>query len=236
MSDTAASGPRTARERVRVELTREIKEAARRQLASEGAPSLSLRAVARELHMASSAVYRYFPSRDALLTALIIDAYESQGAAVEAAEATGRRGDFAGRWRALCRGARVWALEHPHEYALIYGSPVPGYAAPQDTIVPAGRIPGLIIGLVRDLASSDRYDRSSAEPVPAKVRASLAGLVALAPPGLPIDLVVKGVMAWTYLLGAISSELFGHRYRGVVDYDTFFDHETRRIGAYLGFG
>ena len=76
---------RTARERARAELTDEIKAVARRQLATVGAQGLSLRAVSRELGMVSSALYRYFPSRDDLLTVLIIDAYDALGEAAEAA-------------------------------------------------------------------------------------------------------------------------------------------------------
>src|SRR6185437_16774203 len=120
-----------ARERARAQLTREIKEEARRQLAAGGAQQLSLRAVARELGMVSSALYRYFPSRDELLTALIIDAYDALAAAAEAASA--EPPDARGRWRAACGAVRNWARAHPHEYALIYGSPVPGYQAPQAT-------------------------------------------------------------------------------------------------------
>jgi AcrR family transcriptional regulator len=135
----------TARERARAELTREIKEEARRQVAAEGAQRLSLRAVARELGMVSSAVYRYFPSRDSLLTALIIDAYDALGAAVELADSGQPRSDLRGRWRAICHSVRDWAVARPHEYALIYGSPVPGYRAPQETIAPASRA-GLMLG------------------------------------------------------------------------------------------
>ncbi len=90
----------TARERVRAELIREITEIARRQLATEGAAGLSLRAVAREMGMVSSAIYRYFPSRDDLLTTLIIDGYNAIGAAVEQAEAACPRDDHPGRWLA----------------------------------------------------------------------------------------------------------------------------------------
>ena len=128
---------RTARERVRAEITREITDTARAQLAASGAAALSLRAVARDLGMVSSAIYRYFASRDELLTALIIDGYNAIGAAVEHADATCARDDYRGRWLAGCRAARAWAVAHPHEYALIYGSPVPGYQAPADTIAPA---------------------------------------------------------------------------------------------------
>src|ERR1017187_7979480 len=130
----------TARDRARAELTREIKSEARRQLAAEGAQRLSLRAVARELGMASSALYRYFSSRDDLLTALIIDAYDAIGESAERAVAALPRTDIRGRWRACWHAVRGWAIAHPHEYALIYGSPVPGYSAPKKPPPPASRM------------------------------------------------------------------------------------------------
>src|ERR1700743_3471809 len=132
------SAVRTARERVRAELIREIKDEARRQAATASAGGLSLRAVARELGMASSALYRYFPSRDDLLTALIIDAYDALGEKAErAAGAVRPRSDTRARWRAPAGTVRAWARAHPHEYALLYGTPVPGYSAPQATVAPA---------------------------------------------------------------------------------------------------
>src|SRR3954469_4439944 len=83
----ALSAPRTARDFARIELTRAILASARAQLAEVGPGELSMRQIARELNRASSAVYRYFPSRDHLITALLIQCYEESGAAVEAAEA-----------------------------------------------------------------------------------------------------------------------------------------------------
>src|SRR3954467_8387614 len=107
------------RARVRAEMLEEIKNVARRQLADNGA-DLSLRAVARDMGMVSSALYRYFASRDDLLTALILDAYNALGEAVERADAAvADRADLAGRWFAVARGLRKWALDQPHEYALI---------------------------------------------------------------------------------------------------------------------
>lgn len=125
------SSVRGARARARIEVTAAIKEEARRQLASEGPTKLSLRAVARELGMVSSALYRYFPSRDDLLTALIIDAYDSLGEAAEEAHAAVADGAPVERWVAVGEAVRGWALAHPQEYALIYGTPVPGYSAPR---------------------------------------------------------------------------------------------------------
>jgi AcrR family transcriptional regulator len=150
------SAPRTARERARAEITAEILDAARGYLATDGAPALSLRAIARDLGMASSALYRYFSSRDQLLTRLIIDAYDSLGAAAEAAEVAVDRNDLAGRFAATCIAVRDWALAHPNEYALIYGSPVPGYVAPADTVRPASRVTTLLLRIIVEAAAAGR--------------------------------------------------------------------------------
>ena len=229
------SASRTARERARAELTREIKEEARRQVAAEGAQGLSLRAVARQLGMVSSAVYRYYPSRDSLLTALIIDAYDSLGAAVETADAGQPRSDFRGRWRALCHSARNWAVAGPHEYALIYGSPVPGYRAPQETIAPASRA-GLILG--RLLADAWAGHAISAVPAGPPMSAQLAGqaatLAAAIAPAVPGPVVLRGLIAWTQLFGMISFELFG-QFVGIVDpADDFFSHAVGQMADFAG--
>src|SRR3984957_11293087 len=127
------------RARVRAEMIAEIKTIARRHLETDGA-DLSLRAVARDMGMVSSALYRYFASRDELLTALILDGYNSLGAAVEAADlAVAASTRLRDRWLAVTTSVRSWALASPAEYALLYGSPVPGYAAPADTISAAVR-------------------------------------------------------------------------------------------------
>src|SRR3712207_6501458 len=144
--------PSTVRERVRAELTAEITAAARRQLAEVGAAALSLRAVARELGMASSALYRYFPSRDDLLTRLIVDGYDALGAAAE--DADDPEESARDRWTAVCRAVRTWARAHPHEYALLYGSPVPGYRAPRDTVPAASRV-GVVLGRIVGDAARD---------------------------------------------------------------------------------
>lgn len=224
----------SARARARAELTREIVETARRQLAEQGAAGLSLRAVAREMGMVSSAVYRYVPSRDELLTRLIIEAYDALGAAAEAAEAAVPRADLSGRFLAVARAVRGWALEHPHEYALVFGSPVPGYRAPEDTIGPATRVPALLVAVLADLVASGGPDRPGAQRVPKPVRRALAPVRSVFPPQVPDDLVVGGLMAWTYLFGAVSFEVFGHRNNVVDDGPAFFDHEMARIVAMVG--
>ena len=228
------SAPRTARERVRRELTIEIKEVAFAQLASSGGAALSLRAIAREMGMASSALFRYFDNRDALLTALIIDSYTSLAQAAESAEARVHHGSIEDRWMAICHGVRGWALAHPHQYSLIFGSPIPGYAAPAGTVAPASRVPLMLGDLLGDLVSQESYDEGAHPGPPAAVRRAVAPVQAMMPEGVSSDLMVRGLMAWTYLFGAVSFELFGHRNNVIADYGVFFDHEVRRLAVMVG--
>jgi AcrR family transcriptional regulator len=232
---------KTARERARAELTSEIKQEARRQLAATGASGLSLRAVARELGMASSALYRYFPSRDELLTALIIDAYAVLGEEVEAAERAVQPTDFRARLHAVCHAVRDWALRHPHEYALVYGSPVPGYHAPQDTVGPGIRVPLALLGLLRDAWTADALDTNVARtPDPAAFPAVLteqtATIAAAGAPGLPGPLVALGAMAWTQLFGLVSFELFGQLRNALDPADAFFGYAVDQMSDFLGLG
>ncbi|NBE92889.1 TetR/AcrR family transcriptional regulator [Nonomuraea sp. KC401] len=223
---------RTARERVRAELTREITDIARRQLATEGAGGLSLRAVAREMGMVSSAIYRYFPSRDDLLTALIVDGYNALGEAVEQAGSACPRDDFPGRWLAACHAVREWAVAHPHEYALIYGSPVPGYQAPQDTI--AAR--------VRDVAVygriiSDAWEAGAITPPADHAPEELerdAGSFRELMPGVPDAVIWRAVSAWTALYGWVGFEVFGQFNNVIENRRTAFEHAMRLAADTMG--
>jgi AcrR family transcriptional regulator len=210
----------------------EIKASARAHLATDGA-NLSLRAVARDLGMVSSAVYRYFPSRDDLLTALIVDAYNDLGDAAEQAEATVDRTDLTGRFLALVRAVRTWALAHPHEYALIYGSPVPGYAAPQDTIEPALRPVVVLAGIARDGCATGAIVAPDDDLAP-EVRADFAA-IGQDPrfAGVPQSLLARGMTARIQLFGLLSLELFGHFTASVQAREAFFEHQMRTVADHL---
>ena len=176
---------RAARERTRAEITRQILDAARRHLATEGASGLSLRAIARELGASSSAVYRYVASRDDLLTRLIVAAYDALGAAAETAEAAVARDDLAGRWSAVCGAVRAWALANPNEYALIYGTPVPGYTAPPATIAPAARVSSVLLGILAGAAAGRPTPAMAGDDVPPAGRKALAPAGPSSPPRCP---------------------------------------------------
>jgi len=196
----------TARERARRELTAEILGAARHQLSELGAAALSVRAVARELGLASSAVYRYFATRDELLTALVVEAYDGIGTAVETASADDGRSPRE-RFTAGCAALRAWALEHPHEYALVHGSPVPGYRGDARTTAAGSRAPLALLSVLADV------EPRSGRELPA-VLVEQAGRVTAAAADGPAGrasarVVVAAARAWTTLLGLVSSELFG---------------------------
>jgi AcrR family transcriptional regulator len=243
MTTAQRSVPRTARERARAEITAEILQAGRRHLATVGAAGLSLRAIARELGMASSAVYRYVTSRDELLTRLIIGAYDALGAAAELAEASRDRADLAGRWAAVATAVRDWALAHPNEYALIYGSPVPGYVAPPDTIAPASRVSNLLVRILADAVGSGRTVPAAggaADGLSGAALAALAPVRAALPPPIPDAALQAGLMVWAGLFGTVSFELFG-QFHNVVgdaagDRAAFFAECVTRWAVQLGIG
>ena len=225
------------RARVRAEMIAEIKTIARRHLETDGA-NLSLRAVARDMGMVSSALYRYFASRDDLLTALILDAYNALGEAAEAADAAVTdRSQLRARWLATARGIRGWALRTPAEYALLFGTPVPGYAAPAGTITAAARAPVVLIRILADgfasgaltgesalrigapaggpgaLAAAGPARRPQAAGIAARlgdaVRADLSRARGDIAPELPDELMLAGITSWVQLFGMVSFELSG---------------------------
>jgi len=195
------------RARNRAALEAEILAAGRRHLAEHGAAALSLRAIARDLGMASSAVYRYVASRDELLTLLIVEAYDSLGDAVD--NAVAGQVDPLERFRIIGRATRTWAAAHPHQFTLVYGSPVPGYQAPAErTVEPGTRVVAHLIGVLAELAPS----WAGAAPDERAERA-LAGLIAdptMAGLALPPVLLSRGLAAWALVLGSITAERFGH--------------------------
>lgn len=149
-----------ARAAARSAFERRLLEVAKARLASDGAAGLGMRAVARDLEVTPGALYRYVAGRDELLTMLILDAYGDLARAVTAAAATGV--DPEARWRAIWRSVRGWALDHRHEFALIYGSPVPGYAAPASTVEVASTLPGALADIALELLATQRATEARA--------------------------------------------------------------------------
>lgn len=224
------------RERARAEITAEIVTEARRQLATVGASGLSLRAIARELGMVSSGIYRYVANRDALLTLLIIDAYDTLGAEAERAADRSTRQAPAKRWGSVGQAIRRWAVANPHEYALIYGSPVPGYEAPSDTIDPASRVSMALIGVVVDAHRGGQLRSPNGElhRVSKALRKDLETALAELGIDLPPEIMIRLIAAWSQMFGMISFELFGQTQNVITAHDELFDSTAALLASHIG--
>ena len=213
------SAARPTRAEARVLQIERIKSTSRRLMAQKGASGLSLREVARELGVVSSALYRYFPTRDDLLTALIVDAYNDLGDFAERAVRRVPRAEARRRLHAAAMAIRKWAKANPNEYALLYGSPVPGYEAPSFTVEPAARV-ALVLGTIvveawHDAGTEERYRDALA------TRGVLERSLDDVMPGVPESVRARSLMVWSLFFGFISFELFGH-YKGTVRNATRF--------------
>ncbi len=153
------------RNRVQGDLLETIKQTAWQQIAQYGAPALSLRAISRELRITAPAIYNYYPRRDDLVTALIIDAYTSFGDSQLAARDDVPSSHLLGRLLAIGLAYRQWALQYPQRYQLIFGTPIPGYQPPVEKIMPAGA--RSLVALVETVAALHAARKLRAENFPA---------------------------------------------------------------------
>ena len=195
-------------------LQQAIKETAWKQIAEAGAAALSLRAIARELHITAPAIYHYFPDRDALVTALIVDAFTSLGdSQKEAAQATSASRPEQ-RLSALGLAYREWALQYSQRYQLIFGTPIPGYEAPEDvTMPPAAWALMSLIETLQDLQDADKL-RTERLPRPsAALRSMLDGWRGyLGEMGRPFhrEVLYMAFVIWSRVHGLVTLEL-GHQ-------------------------
>lgn len=233
----ATAAPVSRRQRLRDATTEEIKAVARELMSHEGTASLNLRAIAREMGMTPSALYRYYPSRDAILTALITDAYDSVGDAVERAVEDAPDGDPCSGILAACHAFRRWALDHPQEYGLIYGAPVPGYEAPpEETVEAAMRCGMALLALLQQGVAAGVVVLPPVENVPDDVAVAMEEFARMKGHGeLPLSGAVVAMQFWVVLLGLISGEVFCHLPPSlVVSGASFFDFSLRRTLVAVG--
>ena len=184
-----------------------IKETARKQIAERGAAGLSLRAIARELSITAPAIYNYFPSRDELVTALIVDAYHSLAAALaEARDAI--HADHTASITAAANAYRTWALTHAEEYGLIFGTPIPDYHAPMEITGPAAAESMSVLIQVLDAAYQDgKLATGELAPALGEMLQPWTEKLGYAGPPAIIHLALA---SWAQIHGLVSLELFGH--------------------------
>ncbi len=200
--------PLSRRARYRAATREEAKDIALRQLAEGGTSAVSLNAIGKEMGVSGPALYRYFASRDALLTELIVDAYGDLAATVEAADVATRRDDDGAvprqRLRALSAALRAWALAQPHRYLLLYGTPVPGYVAPAGTVALAQRALAPILDALAALPAP------ATDPRLSTLDAQFAARARETDQQIPGPVLRRGITWWTRLHGLLSLEIEGH--------------------------
>ena len=239
---TPVGKQRTPRERARAQTIADIVELGRKHLVEHGAAALSLRAIARDLGVVSSAVYRYVGSRDELLTLLLVDAYNDLGDAVDAAVESVPADDFKERFAELARAVRAWALREPARYGLLFGSPVPGYRAPAErTTAPGTRVVTTLVQILDDAhrTGAHRAGASAAEPaaaaMPSALAADLGAIRRELNVAVPDVLLARGALVWTSLFGAVSFEVFGQYGAGTFSApDELFEHHIAVLADLAG--
>jgi AcrR family transcriptional regulator len=215
----------TRRERQRIATLKEIKQAARRLVVDSGPTAISLRAIARELGLSAAALYRYFPSLEALVAEVCGDVYEDLRDAVIAAGA-GETGAPA-RLIAMARGFRRWSVGHPQEFALLFGTPVPGVAELEEDCVSPDH-PGARFGAVFMEPFAQLWDELGRPAGPADdawLRERLAPMFAAHGEALPPAAMYQFLIGWIRLYGAVALEVFGHLRWAVDDVEPLFEAE-----------
>ncbi len=222
----------TRRDRLRDLTIAEIKATARQQMAESGTAGISLSTIARAMEMTAPALYRYFASRDQLVTALIVDAFNDLANAIQAAELAAETKPTPLKIATSCLAYREWAIAHPVDFQLIYGNPIPGYVAPAEITVPLARRPfnGLIRHFLEAYRSGELIIPIQYTLVPATISAHLAVWLPEAGYDLPEPLLCLLMSTWARMHGMVMLEIFEHMGPVVGDCAAFYRYE---LGAFL---
>lgn len=206
-----------------------IKETAWKQIAEFGAPALSLRAIARELKISAPAIYNYFPDRDALVTALIIDAFTSFGDWQIEARDSAPADDHAERMRVIGLAYRDWAHTYPQRYLLIFGTPIPGYKGPADKIVPSSvRSLSALVSVVEAMRAAGKLSINTFPEVKPEYKASFEMWQSH---GGEADILALSVamVIWTRVHGIVSLEIQGNLPPFGAKGDSLYQYELASI-------
>ena len=216
-----------------------IKETAWKQIAEFGAPALSLRAIARELKITAPAIYNYFPNRDALVTALIVDAFTSLGISQKEVIKAIPANKLVTRFTELGLAYRDWAIKYEQRYQLIFGTPIPGYAAPEDVTIPAAAwalVP--LIEAIQALYEADKLRITALPKLTPTLKPMLEawqGFVAKAGMQVHIEVLYLAFVVWSRVHGLVALELGHQNPSFITDPGEFFRREIASMASqYIG--
>lgn len=246
--------PASRRERVRAATVDEIKATARRLLVEQGREAVTLRAIAREMGMTAPGLYRYFPSHDDLHTALVADTYDRLAAVLAAARddvaaRPDRRAEFGDKPLAAvqlvvaAKAFRDWAAANPHEFTLVFGTPVPSLTTGDDDPAHAAgmRFGAVFTGIFLRLWAEQPFPVEPDDTLPEGLsvqlrdyRATLAGLFGPDAGDVPLAAINRFLEAWVHLYGLVAMEVYDHLHFCLTDAGPFFETNLRAIGRTLG--
>jgi AcrR family transcriptional regulator len=221
--------PRPRRREQNSNLQEAIKETAWKQIAENGASALSLRAIARELKITAPAIYNYFPDRDALVTALIVDAFTSLGETQRDTLQDLPPDDLPARLFTLGLAYREWAVTYPQRYQLIFGTPLPGYVAPEEVTLPAAQ--SSIVPLtetVQGLVMTGQFKVERTAPLTPALRSMLEGWSEAAG-GTHIEALYYALVIWSRVHGLVSMEISSQLPRFITDPGEVFRREIATL-------
>ena len=225
----------TRRERIRNETIDEIKSTAWKQVGEMGAASLSLRAIAREMGMTAPGLYRYYKDRDALVTGLLIDAFDSFSAALESARDACAADDHVGRFRAICKAYFQWGVANPQKYIFLFGTPIPGYQFSGEVGPSAQRSFLVLQGIIGDADVAGKLSGElTALRLPTSLKSSYDTLKKF---GMPYtgNVTQLALSTWSMIHGMTSLYLYNYLsgfLQGSVD--AFVDFEIEKMKKMLG--
>ena len=213
----------------------EIRATAWKQIGEIGAASLSLRAIAREMKVTAPALYRYYKDRDALVTALLIDAFTAFSAALEAGRDTCSADDHPGRFRAMAKSYFTWARQNPQRYALLFGTSIPGYLFAEELRPVAQRSFLILQGVIGEAQAAGKITGEFATlrlPTPLK-----SNYEALRKMGMPCTPQVTQLALSTWgIMHGITSLYLHHYLSGFLQesVEAFVDFEIEKMVRALG--
>lgn len=223
--------PRKRHEALREATLEDIKDAARRLMAEHGTAGLSLRGIAKELDMTAPALYYYYPSLDDLITALIFEDYHWLADTMEAARQAAADRSYADQLMIILEANRQWALDHPVDFMLISGNPIPGYEAPSEVTTPAAsRVLGVAVTVIAGgIAAGEFKLPAEAQNLPEPVAQTLSLIAGERGYNTSVDAVYLAVMGWTQVHGLIALEVYNAIQPVVGDTAAFFRHRVRSL-------
>jgi AcrR family transcriptional regulator len=224
------------RDRLRAATMREITQTARRILVDQGPDAVSLRAIARDMGMTAPALYRYFGSHEDLLKHVIGELFIELTDDLHKALKAVPDGDLSGKFLAVSREFRHWALDHPAEYGLLFGTPLPGLDVDHDDIASeCGRRLGLtFLALFQELWQKAPFPVPADEEIDPRLREQLERYRAGLGSELPLGTFLIFLECWVRLQGAVSLEAFGHLCFALDDPTPMFERMLADVGPRLG--